>query len=96
MEITESRDGDKLTLRLSGSLNAETAPSLEDYLRKKEGSFAAITFDLSAVDYVSSAGLRVFLLAENNHEGAVSIINASSDVQEVLDLTGFSALLGGE
>jgi len=57
---------------------------------------AAVIIDCSALDYVSSAGLRVFLLAvrKSQHAGiSFSLCSLKPAVREVLDLSGFSRII---
>ena len=51
-----------------------------------------LVFDLSALEYISSAGLRVLLTAQKimNAQGSMKVTGASEIVQEVFDITGFS------
>ena len=52
-------------------------------------------FDLEKLDYISSAGLRVLLSTQKimNKQGKMVISNASAEVKEIFDVTGFSDIL---
>ena len=65
MTINMNRDGDTLTVGLEGRPDTTTAPELESELRPalKDG-VTELIIDLKALDYVSSAGLRVLLSAQ--------------------------------
>ena len=94
MNITSLRSGDALTLSLSGRLDANTAPLLESELSLD--GVRQLTFDLADCPFVSSAGLREILRAYKQlakSDGNVAIINVTSDVQRVLEMTGFSKLV---
>ena len=89
MEIKKNREGDKLVLAPQGRIDTVTAPDLESAVVLD--GVAELVFDLSAVDYVSSAGLRVLLSAQKKMaKGKMVIANARPAVKEVFDITGFS------
>ncbi len=97
MTITKTVNGDTLTLSISGRLDTITSVELSNELDKifAEGAFN-IVFDLKGLDYVSSAGLRVFLVAQKqiNTKGTkLELTGVSDTVKEVLDITGFSGIL---
>lgn len=78
-------------ITLTGSLNTNTASQLESTLEPLLEKAEAITFDFADLEYVSSAGLRVLMMAYKRlNGGTVSIENATDDVREVFDITGFS------
>ena len=64
MEITEQKSAGVVTLRLSGRLDTTTAPAFEDkILGRIESGERHVVIDLAQLDYISSAGLRVIVLA---------------------------------
>ena len=80
------------TIRLSGRVDSSNAAEFEKEL------FAAadgtdITLDAEALEYVSSAGLRVFLKLKKSLPGELSIINVSKELYEIFDVTGFTNIL---
>ena len=54
-----------------------------------------LKFDLEKLEYISSAGLRVLLASQKimNKQGTMVISNASAEVKEIFDVTGFSDIL---
>jgi len=73
-----------------------TAPELEDAMTKLPDDTSSITFDFTKVEYISSAGLRILLVAQKtmkNSGGSMSISNVPPAVKEVFDITGFSDIL---
>ena len=64
MTITKTQEGSKLTVAVEGRLDTNTAPRLEGELRTAVEGITELVFDLSALEYVSSAGLRVLLSAQ--------------------------------
>ena len=92
MEIVKTREGDKLTLALSGRLDTLTAPQLEAVILNELEGVTELVLDLKDLIYVSSAGLRVFLLSQKtmNKKGSMSLCNVCDDIKEVLTITGFA------
>ncbi|MEZ7891049.1 MAG: STAS domain-containing protein [Candidatus Wallbacteria bacterium] len=83
-------------LEISGRIDANTSPQLEIEFNKVIATNPSkLAANLTAVEYISSAGLRVLLAAlkqMNKNSGKMSLINPSANVKEVLDLSGFSKL----
>lgn len=99
MTINMNRDGADLTLVLEGRLDTTTAPQLESELRPVlADGVENLTVDLKALDYVSSAGLRVLLSAQKimNKQGEMTVRNVNEAVMEVFEVTGFVDLLNIE
>lgn len=91
MEITKTKTDTALTIALTGRLDTLTAPQLEKELDLD--GVTRLVFDLKALEYISSAGLRVMLGAQKKmmKQGEMELLNVSDIVREVFDMTGFSA-----
>lgn len=97
MKITKNTQGDITTLALEGRLDTVTCTQLANELSIvfEEGA-KSLVFDLSALEYISSAGLRVLLTAQKkvNALGTeMKIIGANETVKEIFDITGFSGIM---
>ena len=89
MQINSVKEGTRLTLAPVGRVDTITAPELEAAVVLD--GVEELLFDLSAVDYVSSAGLRVLLSAQKKMAAkSMKIAGARPAVKEVFDITGFS------
>ena len=94
MEIKSKLEGTRLTIAVSGRIDTVTAPELEAGL--KFGEATCVVLDLEDVPYMSSAGLRLLLVAHKTllaKGGDFQIANVQPAVKEVLDITGFSDIL---
>ena len=82
-------------LLLEGRLDTITAPELESELKKSEGTAEKLVFDMSGLEYISSAGLRVLLSAHKSMagKGGMKITHVNEIVSEVFEVTGFSDIL---
>lgn len=100
MDITVTRDGDTATFAIAGSVNTNTAPQFEAAVEETFGAADAptsVVFDLTDLDYISSAGLRVLMVAYKRTAalgGTLTIENCSDEVMEVFEITGIANLLG--
>ncbi|MFH1877948.1 MAG: STAS domain-containing protein [Candidatus Omnitrophota bacterium] len=96
MKIIEAGKEDSLTLFLEGNFDETTSPEVEmkiDAIISE--NFNNIFLDLGKVKYISSAGIRVLLLAYKKSVKAgkkVSLVNISGKAHEVLDMVGILPL----
>ncbi|MBO6111297.1 MAG: STAS domain-containing protein [Methanobrevibacter sp.] len=95
MDIEKQIDGNNLIVKLIGRLDTETSPELTESLKDDLDNVENLTFDMSDLIYVSSAGLRVILSTQKimNKQGSMKLTNVQDIVQEVFDATGFSEIL---
>ena len=95
MKIEKTLKGTDLTIALEGQLDTVTSPELEAELARSLGGAQTLTLDLAALEYISSAGLRVLLGAhkEMSAKGGLRLIHVSEIVREVLEITGLTDIL---
>lgn len=98
MTIEKKVDGSAMTVALEGRLDTNTAPELEASLKEDLNGITNLVLDLSNLDYISSAGLRVLLSAQKvmNKQGEMKVTGANSVVMEVFEVTGFVDILNIE
>ena len=95
MKITKDLKGENLTISIEGEINSFTAPELEEVIKNDLNGVKSLVFDFKDVEYLSSAGLRVLLVAQKvmNKQGKMSLRNVNKSVMEVFEITGFSNIL---
>ena len=95
MTIKQNREGEKLTVALEGRLDTTTAPELEAALKDALNGVTELELDLKDLAYISSAGLRVLLSAQQvmNKQGSMAVLNSNADLLEIFEVTGFSDIL---
>ena len=83
-----------MTLHLIGRLDTTTAPAVEKEIQAACAKTSAnrVQVDCSALDFISSAGLRVILRLKKAVRDT-SIINVSPEIYEILDMTGFTEMM---
>ena len=84
-------------IRPQGRLDSSTSPDFEqDLLDRIEAGNHLLVLDFSKLAFVSSAGLRVILLAAKKIKvvgGRLAICAPNKHVKEILDVTGCTTLL---
>ena len=95
MTIEKKLDNEVATLIVSGRLDTQTAPELENELDSILSGLKELIFDMTNLEYVSSAGLRVILKAQKamNAQGSMKLTGVNDSIMEVFDITGFLDIL---
>ena len=97
METTEELVAGATFLTVSGRLDSETAREFEDTLTTTlDRGVRALALDLSGLEYVSSAGLRLLLLAAKRTKAQAApfaLFGLQPQVAKVLEVSGFAKIL---
>lgn len=95
MKINKTVNGSQLIIAVEGRIDTTTAPQLEAEMKADLEGVTDLCFDLSKLDYISSAGLRVLLAAQKlmNRQGSMKLVNVNETVMDIFDVTGFSGIL---
>ena len=96
METRKEKDGKKVKLFVSGAIDTTTSSTLDEEILKEIKGIDELIIDLTDTNYVSSAGLRVFLKTHKtlSSNGKKFILkHPREEVMEVFDMTGFSTFL---
>ena len=95
MTIERDINGAVVTLKIVGRLDTTTAPALEAAIDGCATDIKELILDCSALEYVSSAGLRVILKAQKlmNAQGTMKLTHVNETIMEVFDITGFADIL---
>ena len=100
MTVKENRISDNVELLVSGRLDTTTAPQLETKLKEcTKGVVRELIIDLSEVEYISSAGLRVILVAHKmmaGLNGKMTVLHPSEFCMQVFSATGMDGILNIE
>lgn len=95
MNITQTKEGNNLTVALEGRLDTTTSPDLEAALSNALDGIDKLTLDFAKLAYLSSAGLRVLLATQKkmSKQGSMVVKNVNETIMEVFDITGFVDIL---
>ncbi|MEQ8394859.1 STAS domain-containing protein [Thalassobaculum sp.] len=97
MQIDTATNDGLLVVSPKGRLDSNTSPALETVLLDRiSAGDTAISVDFSGVDYISSAGLRVLLMAAKRlgpAKGSITLHAMSPEIREVFEISGFLTIL---
>ena len=95
MIIKKSMEDKLLTVKLSGRLDTISARELDAELAEILKDADKLVFDLDEREYMSSAGLRVFIATQKYmyEKGGMKVRNINEVTAEIFDITGFSKIL---
>ena len=95
MRLAEGKiENNVLTAFLAGHIDSSNAAQAEQELNelRSRAPEAAVVLDLEKLAYISSAGLRVILRLRKEKPG-LRIVNASTEIYEILEMTGFTEMM---
>ena len=97
MEITQKEENGIVSIAINGRLDADSSPEAEKVVKEAlEGQTTRLLFNLSALEYLSSAGLRVLLSAAKEirrREGKIVLCSLNEFVKEIFEVSGFQSLI---
>ena len=95
MTIEIKRSAEETIIELVGRLDTTTAPTLDKTINEDIGETKHLVLDIKGLEYISSAGLRVFLGAQKKMQkiGSMKVVNVCEAVMEVFEMTGFADIL---
>jgi anti-anti-sigma factor len=100
MQLTDRRAGNALVLAATGRIDHASAEgfkaALQPYLDQCKAGGDVVVLDLSAVDYISSVGLRVLMLAAKQSKsqgGAIAVAALQPVVKEIFEISKFNLVI---
>ena len=95
MEVKKTVEDGKTVVSLIGEVDSTNAADFETDLKAAVAGETEAVLDLAGLEYVSSAGLRVFLMVQkmfgNRHN--LTLVHVNEEVADIFKVTGFSRLL---
>ncbi|MCE5205612.1 MAG: STAS domain-containing protein [Porphyromonadaceae bacterium] len=92
MKVTIQTKNDIVYITIQGSIDSNTAGELQSRIMEELTSCNRVIMDLTAVVFLSSAGLRVLLMIYrqlNAKGGKVLLVNVSEEICDIMSMTGF-------
>jgi len=100
MDISSSRFADVVVTSLVGRIDHVSAHQLEQavspLLAATANDTGAIVLDFSGVDYISSVGLRVLMMAAKKmraRQATIAVASLQPVVQEIFDISRFDQVV---
>lgn len=96
MDLNKVNENGVVKITIDGRLDATTSPEAEKLINEVlAGGNVKLVVDLSRLEYISSAGLRVLLVAAKGvrqGKGNIVLCGLSEGVKEVFEISGFSSI----
>ena len=95
-DIIKNYNDKDLTIEVGNRIDTVTAPDFENEIMDEMGKFDSLTLDLSNLEYISSAGLRVLVLVQKKlkpDDIPFVIVNANDTIKEIFSMSGFDKIL---
>ena len=91
LNITKKIENTSAVFALEGRLDTVTAPELEAALKEVLNGLTELTLDFEKLEYISSAGLRVLLSAQQTmtKQGVMRVTHVNETIMEIFEVTGF-------
>jgi len=96
MQISTRTIDDIRIVAIAGNLDSTTSPEAQKALDAVIPGARSVALDFTALDYISSAGLRVLLGAAKQLRvsgGTLRMFGLNQSVKEVFEISGFSSIL---
>lgn len=97
MEIIETKQGEASVFKILGRLDSNTSPELEEKISETVGNGTTnMVIDFEALEYISSAGLRIILKTTKDlkrQNGQLILCSMQDYVREVFEISGFDSFL---
>ena len=95
MTIEIKKNDQETVIEIVGRLDTITAPALDKTVNEDIGDTKNLVLDLTGMEYISSAGLRVLLSAQKKMQkiGSMKLIGVCEEVMDVFEMTGFADIL---
>ena len=95
LHVDCSAAGSRLICRIAGRIDTISAPALLEVLEKNGDGFEELSVEAERLEYLSSAGLRVLMMASKKF-GKMSIHHASDAVKKIFADSGFDQQISVE
>ncbi|MBR0425049.1 MAG: STAS domain-containing protein [Clostridia bacterium] len=95
MNIQSTKNGTERVLALKGRLDTISAPVLEAELKDALSGVETLVLDFEKLEYISSAGLRVLLVAKKvmQQRGGMKLLHVNETIMDIFEVTGFTDFL---
>jgi anti-sigma B factor antagonist len=92
LDVTVHSERDLAVVALTGDLDSRTAPTVQEHVSKALTKSTRLALDLSRLNYMSSAGLRVMLLSYRQAQragGSMAVVGLSDELRMLMSAVGF-------
>lgn len=86
--------GNMGVIAIDGRIDSTNAAAIEEEVLSATTGFGKVVLDLSSLDYISSAGLRILLLVYRKigaAKGRIALAGPSEEIKDIMYITGFTS-----
>lgn len=88
MTIEMKSQGTTVEMKLTGWLDTQSEPMLEEEVNALDSSVTGLILDCEGLEYLSSAGLRQLVAMYKKMNGNLTLRNVSDEIMNVIRITG--------
>lgn len=100
LNTTKKMENDELFIELEGRLDTLSSPGFDRELEAELPNVKGLTLDFEKLEYISSAGLRTILAAQQYMEEHgyrdVKVVHMNEMIRDIFDMTGFFDIVNVE
>jgi anti-sigma B factor antagonist len=92
MEINVKSSGQVTLVEMAGDIDSNTAPQAQERILPLVQPAAKILLEMSGIDYMSSAGLRMLLSMYrqvSRQNGSIVLVGLAEEIKDTMSVTGF-------
>jgi anti-anti-sigma factor len=97
IDVAEEREANALVLIPAGRIDSGNARAFESIVTERIGAGEhRLIVDFSRLDFISSSGLRVLLIAAKTlkiHKGSIALCSMKDHIKEVFQISGFDRII---
>ncbi|WP_034444042.1 STAS domain-containing protein [Butyrivibrio sp. AE2032] len=95
-DIKKEISGTTMNIALGGILDTKSAPQLQDAIMESVADVTEINIDMAQLEYLTSAGLRAILVAQqemDDKDGKMTLKHVAKEIIDIFKMTGFLSIL---
>ena len=96
LNINVEKNGTEVTVYIEGRMDTNSSPQVTEEVSKNADGADKMIIDLEKLEYISSAGLRCFVMADQQMQtkgGELNVRNIPKPIMDIFEMTGFDNML---
>ncbi len=96
LNLSAEQNGNEVIIHIEGKMDTNSSPQVTEKINENVLNCDKLILDLEKLEYVSSAGLRVFVMADqkmSDKGGELNVKNVPNPISEIFEMTGFDNMI---
>ncbi len=96
LNLSAEQNGNEVIIHIEGKMDTNSSPQVTEKINENVPNCDKLILDLEKLEYVSSAGLRVFVMADqkmSDKGGELNVKNVPNPISEIFEMTGFDNMI---